>query len=436
MLAEKCTRFSPAFCIPSECILYPKDRTEGDSMQSGWRVGSIFGIPLFIDLSWFVILAYISVVRGLEWQGEYPKWGVPVTYTTSLLMALLLFGSVLLHELGHSLVAQSQGIKVNSITLFLFGGIAAIDQESKTPGKAFQVAIAGPLVSLALFVLLGAVSLVIPEATSPLSVLTHHLANLNLVLALFNLLPGLPLDGGQVLKAMVWKITGSRFQGIHWAARTGRALGWIAILLGVLTFQAGGLLIALIGWFVLQNANTYDRMTDLQEALLGIHAVDAMTRDFRVVDATMTLRQFADEYLLATTRPSVYFAASEGRYRGIVRVDDLHYIERSEWEHQSLMRIIQSLDDIPTVAETTSLVGVIQKMEANQLRQITVLSPAGAVAGIIDRGDIVRALAKTLDMPVSDAIIRQIKEEGSYPPGFQLDAIAQAVVDSLDSPPS
>ena len=403
-------------------------------MQSGWRVGSLFGIPFFIDPSWIGVLFLIAIPASQQWQAGFPQWGVALAYGMGVVMALLLFSSVVLHELGHSLVAKAQGIQVNSITLFLFGGIAAIEQESKTPGKAFQVAIAGPVVSLSLAALLGTIAYVIPDPTNAVSVLATDLAWTNLILALFNLIPGLPLDGGQVLKAAVWKFTGSRFKGIHWAARTGKILGWLAILGGTFNLVRGdvsGLWVAFLGWFGVRNATSYDRMTNLQETLLQITAGDAMTRDFRVVDADLTLRQFADTYLLDTARPTAYFAASNGRYRGLVNVTDLHTVERSEWETQTLYRLIRPLAEIPTVEETSFLVQVIQTMESQQLKRITVISPAGAVAGVIDRGDVVRALTQKLKLPVSETLIKQIKEEGIYPPGFQLGAIAQAAAEAF-----
>jgi Zn-dependent protease/CBS domain-containing protein len=392
-------------------------------MQTGWRIGSLFGIPLFLDPLWFVILAFVTFSFGLA----YLHWGTVLAGSAGLLMALLLFSSVLLHELGHSLVARSQGIKVNSITLFLFGGIASIEQESKTPGQAFQVAIAGPAVSITLFVLLTLLAHLLP-ASSLVSIMVGELGKINLVLALFNLIPGLPLDGGQVLKAAVWKVTGNRFQAVHWAARAGQILGWTAIAAGfAVDFFTGELLsgiwIALLGWFGVRNASAYNRMTTLQETLLQLRAADAMTRDFRVVDADLSLRQFADLYLLDAAAPQVYFAASDGRYRGMVSVDDLRLVERSQWD-QTLHRILHPLTEIPTVAESNSLVEVINQME--QLLRITVLSPAGAVAGTLDRGDIVRALSKKLNLPFSEADIKRIKEEGSYPPGLQLQAIAKA----------
>lgn len=396
-------------------------------MQTGWRIGSLFKIPLFLDPLWFVILALATLNFGFA----YMEWGTILAWSAGLVMALLLFGSVLLHELGHSLVARSQGIKVNSITLFFFGGIAAIEEESKTPGQAFQVAIAGPTVSIALFVLLTLLSQVLP-LSSPASVMAADLARINLVLALFNLIPGLPLDGGQVLKAAVWKVTGNRFQAVHWAAKAGQILGYCAIGFGIavdwFTGQlVNGLWIVLLGWFSIRNASAYDRVTTLQEALLQLVAADAMKQDFRVVDADQTLRQFADLYLLETTTPQVYFAASDGRYRGMVSVDDLRLVERSQWESQTLHSILRPLTEIPTVADSTPLVEVINQLETQQLPRITVLSPAGAVVGLIDRGDIVRSIGEKLNMPFSEAEIKRVKEEGSYPRGLQLGVLAKRI---------
>lgn len=395
-------------------------------MQTSWRIGSLFGIPLLLDPLWFVILAVATLNFGLSYQ----QWGATLGWSAGIVTALLLFGSVLLHELGHSLAAQSQGIKVKSITLFLFGGIAAIEEESKTPGQAFQVAIAGPTVSVILFVLLTTVAYLLPTGSLS-STLIGDLAKINLVLAIFNLIPGLPLDGGQVLKAAVWKVTGNRFQAVRTAASAGQILGWSAIALGfAIDFVTGelvsGLWIVLLGWFGIRNATAYKNITSLQEALLTLKVSDAMSKDFRVVDADSTLRQFADLFLLEPKTTQVYFAASDGRYRGMVSVDDLRLIERSQWETQTLHSIVRPLTEIPTVTESTSIADTINQLENQQLQQITVLSPADAVAGLIDKGDIVRTLAEKLKLRIADAEIKRVKEEGTYPPGLPLSAIAKA----------
>ncbi len=409
-------------------------------MKQGWRVGSIFGIPLFIDPSWLFIVALVTFVDGAAWQALYPGWPLGLAWIAGLVMALLLFTSVLLHELGHSLVARAQGIQVNSITLFLFGGVASIEEESRTPGQAFQVAIAGPIVSITLFVGLSLLTPLLAKTAEPnvFQVLSGNLASVNLVLALFNLIPGLPLDGGQILKAAVWKATGNRFRGVHWAARVGQILGWLAIALGMgavlLTGDFSGAWIALLGWFGLRNAYTYDRFTDLQEALMQLKAEDAMTRDFRVVDANLTLRQFADDYLLGIAAAPAYFAASEGRYRGQLLPEDLSQVERSQWEIQTVQSLVRPLMQIPTVRQSTPLIEVINLLETQKLPRITVLSPADAIAGIIDRGDTVRALAQKLNLSFSEADIGRIKEEGSYPPGFQIQAVARAMLKEKITP--
>ncbi len=394
-------------------------------MQTNWKIGSLFGIPLFVDPLWFVIFGLATLNFGFAYQ----QWGASLAWGAAVIMSLLLFASVLLHELGHSLAAKSQGIQVNSITLFLFGGIAAIEEESKTPGKAFQVAIAGPLVSIGLFILLWLASNVFTD-TSLAHVILGDLGRINLVLALFNLIPGLPLDGGQVLKAALWKITGNRFQAVRGAAKAGQILGYAAIGLGLAVDYftsdlATGIWIALLGWFGIRNATSYDRVTVLQETLLKTKASEVMTRDFRVVDANQTLRAFADLYLL-DSNSQIYFAESDGRYRGMVNVDNLRQIERSEWETQTLEAIVNPLSEIPTVEENATLVEVINKLENEKLIRVTVLSPAGAVAGLIDRGDIIQALAKKLKLRITDAEIKQVKQNATYPPGLQLGAIAKS----------
>jgi Zn-dependent protease len=401
-------------------------------MRSSWQVASLFGIPIYINSSWFLILALVTIVDAGEinasgLSGDRPIFG----WLAGLTLALLLFASVLLHELGHSLVAKSQGISVNSITLFLFGGIAALDREAKTPTASLLVAIAGPLVSISLFGIFFSIGFFLKRENLAY-LITSDLASINLALALFNLVPGLPLDGGQVLKSIVWKISGDRFTGVRWAAASGRLIGLLAIFLGVLVLlllgEFSGTWLALIGWFVFRNANAYDRLTQLQETILKLTAADAMTREYRVIDAHLSLRDFAAEYILADlNQPMPYFAASKGRYRGMIQISDLQAIERSEWETKTLAEIAHPLSEIPFVEEKTSLVQVIQKLEQISDHRITVLSPAGAVAGVIDRGDIVKAIAKEENLVIPEAEIKRIKAEATYPSNLQLAKICSTL---------
>jgi Zn-dependent protease len=432
-------------------------------MKGGIRIGTIFNIPLFIDPSWFLIVALMT----LSYQSDYVRLSRNLALLFGFLTAVLLFVSVLLHELGHSLTAKSQGIEVNSITLFLFGGVAAIEKESKDPWSAFSVAIAGPLVSLALGGILWGAALalagngvfaVINQSTSQQAAaklvseaaaklvndvgigralvgsMAFNLAQINLVLGIFNLIPGLPLDGGQVLKAVVWKVTGSRMTGVRWAARSGQFLGLIAIFIGVnLLFLRNGLFYAiwpiLLGWFVMNNASAYLQFTNLQEALMGLTAELAMTRDFRIVDAKMSLRQFADEFLLLREEkenPPAYFASADGRDRGAIAPEDFRYVERSQWESKTLNDIAKPFKSLDVVDLKTKIVEVIKLLEEKQIKRLTVLSPVGSVAGVIDRGDVIRALARKLRWPIPEAYIQQVKADGKFPPDLRLsELIAQ-----------
>ncbi len=399
-------------------------------MRGNWQIGSLLGIPLYLDSSWFIILAFVTLLDAGEVNAqELAGKELWLGWLIGLVMALLLFGSVLLHELGHSLVARAQGISVNSITLFLFGGVASIERESKTPIGAFGIAIAGPLVSFTLF---GLFSLLRQwsDASPLLQYVALDIARINLVLGVFNLIPGLPLDGGQVLKSIVWQVTGDRSTGIRWAATTGKVIGTLGIGIGLFLLlvvrDLSALWIAFVGLFIFRNAQTYDRLRALQESLSKIIAAEVMLREFRVVNAHLSVREFIETYLRHEMGcPMAYFATSEGRYRGLIRPSDLQSIERSEWDSKTLDTIAHPLDAILSVEEKTALLEVIQTLEQTSDRRLTVLSPAGAVAGVIDRGDIVRAIAVCHHLPIPDSEIQRIKAEGTYPTYLQLPAIVK-----------
>ncbi len=399
-------------------------------MQKNWQVGTLFGIPLFVDRSWFLILFLVTSVDANDAAVRAIAGSTWLAWLTGLTMALLLFSSVLLHELGHSLMAQAQGIQVKSITLFLFGGLASIERESKTPFEAFAVAIAGPLVSFVIFGLCYGIRLYAPE-TSLLNFFARDISRINLILALFNLIPGLPLDGGQMFKAVVWKATGDRLKGVRYAAGSGKLLGSLGIALGILVVlfagELMGLWISLLGWFILRNADSYERFSDLQNILLSLTAHEVMTRDFRVVNAHLSLAEFTEKYVLpqlAVAPKRAIFASSEGRYRGLIRSSALQHIERSEWDNLELKDIAIALNQLESVTEDANLVKVICRLENIEDNFITVLSPAGAVAGIVDRAQIIQAIAKEYDLELSPEELTKIRTERIYPKGFPVVEIA------------
>jgi Zn-dependent protease len=402
-------------------------------MEKKWQIATLFNIPFYLDSSWFFILVFVTLINAGELNSNGLASNQFLGCFWGFLMALLLFISVLLHELGHSLVAKSQGIKVNSITLFLFGGVAAIERESKTPSQALQVAIAGPVVSFILFVLFSILNRLF-SGESIFSFVCVDLARINLVLAIFNLIPGLPLDGGQVLKAIVWKWTGDRFTGVLWAAASGKLLGWLGVYCGLflflLTGEIGVLWLSLISWFILRNAYSYERLTNLQKILLESTAIDVLSQQFRVVDGNLTIQDFTFKYILSDNIKQLpCYASAHGRYCGLINLDDLRTIDRVDWETKLLAEIAKPLTEIPSVEEKTPLVEIINKLENIKDKFITVLTPAGAVSGTIDRANIVEFIAKKQNLAISSLEIKRIRDEGTYPIGLDLVTIAKITKD-------
>ncbi len=249
-------------------------------MKGSIRIGSLFGIPFYINPSWFFVLGLVTLTYGADLGQLFPQLGVILPWLLGFLAAILLFSSVLAQELGHSFVAIALGIPVKSITLFIFGGLATLEKESETPLQAFLVEIAGPVVSLLLSVLFARISTSVP-LSEPIEVIVSLLAIINLVSALFNFIPGLPLDVGNVLKSIVWKITGNPNKGVIFAGRVVQAFDWLAVIVGglaVIGVSPFGSVwtLFIIGWLLLQNAGFAAQSAAVSEKLSNYTAEDAV----------------------------------------------------------------------------------------------------------------------------------------------------------------
>jgi Zn-dependent protease/CBS domain-containing protein len=363
-------------------------------MNGNLRVGNLFGIPFYVNVSWFLVLALVTWDYGGGLANAFPTLGGALPWVLGLGAALTLFASVLAHELGHSFAAMRQGIKVNSITLFLFGGLAALEKESETPAGAFWVAIAGPLVSFALFAMFFTTGQVL-SLSGPIGAIVALLAYINLALGAFNLIPGLPLDGGNVLKSIVWKVTGKPYQGLVFASRVGQLIGWTAIafgaasIFGITTF--GNVWTLLIGIFLLQNANRTAQFGEIQGRLQGLTAADAVTSDSPVVNTTTTLRDFADDTLLSgdITWRKFLVTNDEGELVGTVRVESLKQIPREQWVEMTVDAIMESTDKaMDTVRSDKPLMEVIQTLETKGLHTLAVVRENGALVGLLEKASI------------------------------------------------
>ncbi|MBW4518529.1 MAG: site-2 protease family protein [Scytolyngbya sp. HA4215-MV1] len=359
-------------------------------MNGNIRVGNLFGIPFYINPSWFVVLALVTWVYGTQFSAAGAPW------LWGLATALLLFASVLAHELGHSFVALSQGIRVHSITLFLFGGIASLEKESKTPAGAFWVAIAGPLVSIFLFLLFTAIRISLPWSGA-LAVVLGVLAYVNLALALFNLIPGLPLDGGNILKALVWKVTGNPNKGIVFAGRVGQIFGWVAIASGLvpllLTGNSSNLWNALIGLFLLQNAGRAAQYATVQEQFTGLTAADAVLPNGPIVSANLSLRAFADQRILSADNWRKFLVTDDaGRLLGEVAIDALQTIPVERWSEMQMGELVQPIEQSRIVPSSQPLLEVVKLLEEKQISALTVIRENGILVGLLEKPAILELL--------------------------------------------
>jgi len=406
--------------------------------DGGWQLLKIQGIPLRIHPSWFVVL----VLATMAFQHGYASPALALStfsqWVFGLLTALLLFVSVLLHELGHSLVAIHQGVKVRSITLFLLGGVASVERECSTPRGAFLVAAAGPAVSLVLAGALLALR-VSPLPLAPAAaVLVGQLGAINGMLALFNLLPGLPLDGGLILKALVWKVTGSQRRGVEVANASGRCLALVAIALGgLLVFQgySGGFWWILLGWFGLGASRNQRQLLRLQEVLLEGRVRQAARRRFRVVEGDLSLRELSRLRLEeAVDGPSAladwWLVCERGRWRGVLRNDPLQDLPIQSWDRERVLDHLAPLNSLPAIREDAPLWQAALLLDQPEVSRLLVLSPAGLPVGTLERPELGVVVFEGLGLKVPGPLLDLARRQGTYPMGLALAQVARSMQQS------
>lgn len=371
-------------------------------MNGNIRIGNLFGIPFFINPSWFFVLALVTWSYG-SGLTEFPELTGIMPWLLGLVTALLLFSSVLAHELGHSFVAIAQGIPVKSITLFIFGGLATLEKESETPLQAFLVAIAGPVVSLLLFGLLTVVVSTAP-LTTPLQAIISLVAYINLILAAFNMIPGLPLDGGNVLKAIVWKVTGNPNKGVIIAGRVGQVIGWSAISLGIISIGRTGdvfdnLWTILIGTFLLQNAGFAAQSATVQDKLSRYTAADAVIADSPIVSSNLSVREFVNDYVIGKERWKKFLVVDENlQLLGSINTEDLKQIHTSDWNDVYLAKLVKPVPESDTIPADTSLLEVAKLLETSQPRELIVIGAAGQVLGLLEKASIINLMTQEAEL--------------------------------------
>lgn len=371
-------------------------------METKIRLGRILGVPVGLHWTWFIIFALVtwSLARGY-FPNEYPQLPLTSVWLLGAITSLLFFVSVLLHELGHSVVAIRNKIPVRDITLFIFGGVAQIEREPKTPGVEFRVAIAGPLTSLLLAGIFGGLwwfDRMIPYLAAP----TIWLMRINLILALFNLIPGFPLDGGRVLRAVVWKLSGDFYRATRVATATGQLVAFAFVGVGLLTMLGGnffnGLWLAAIGWF-LQNATAASyAQANVQQMLHDVTVEQVMTRECQLVPTQTTVAQLVEERIL-TGGGRCFFVTDEDRLRGVLTLADIAKVPKTAWPETTAGQLMVPWERTSQVRPGTMLLTALQMMDDANVNQLPVVE-RDQIVGVLSRERILHYIRTRAELGV------------------------------------
>lgn len=379
----------------------------------GVRLGRLFGIELRVDQSWILIFCLMSLNLITVFHEWHPAWGLPLAVATGLVGTLVFFGCVVLHELAHSVVARRFGIRVRSITLFLFGGVSDIEHEPPSAKAELVMAFAGPLASIALGMgfAVAAVSLLPsvpqdPEAAmgqlrqmGPFGSLVVWLAPVNLTIGVFNLLPAFPLDGGRVFRAVLWLATGSLRAATLAASVTGQTIGWLLVGSGVaMSFGAhvplfgtglgGGIWIAFLGWFIRSAAAKAPGRVALDEAMSGVTVAQLMQCTGPAVGLDLPVSVLMHDYLLRDDNRALP-VVDGGVLRGVVGFDDVRFLPPALWPTTTVGSVMQPRAGVPVASPDDPLEAALERLMARDVEQLPVLV-GDKLVGMLRRQDVAR----------------------------------------------
>ncbi len=367
-------------------------------MGSAFNLGRVFGIQVRLHYTWFIIFILVTVSL------VYPDWWRLLSWVIGVVTSLLFFASVLAHELSHSLVGRMNGIPIKSITLFIFGGVAQMTREAKKASAELKMAAAGPAASLAIGGLFGLLWLLTQDIIQPLAAMALWLAQVNVILAIFNLIPGFPLDGGRVFRSILWRVTGNYGRSTRIATRVGRGVGYLFILAGIVIIFVlrdwwfSGLWLAFIGWFLNNAASASYRQEQWREALQGFTAADVMTTDCPVVPPNITVRQLVQYYVFPSGR-RFFMVADEGRLQGMLTLHNVRSVPQQSWDVTLVREIMTPTDKLRVAYPNQDTLSMMEQMDENDINQMPVVSE-GRVVGLVARDNLIRFLRTRSELGV------------------------------------
>lgn len=351
------------------------------------KIVEVWGIPIRVHFSWLLVFGLVtwSLAAGY-FPGEYPGWAARTYWAVGAITALVFFASILVHELGHSWVALRNGIPIRSITLFVFGGVAQIAREPDAPGAELRIAIAGPVTSFVLAGLFAAIWQLVRELPI-LAASAIWLARINFMVAAFNLIPGFPLDGGRLFRALVWRWTGSLRRASEAASFTGQLVAFGFIGLGILTVFGGnvigGMWLAFIGWFLQNAAAASHGEATMREMLRGVTVGQAMTRDCRRVEPASSLDRVVHEEVLGAGRRCLV-VTEDGRLVGLLTLHEIKAIPKDRWAGVTVAEVMTPADKVTAADPRMNLLAALERMDDANVAQMPVIE-AGELLGMIGR---------------------------------------------------
>ena len=357
-------------------------------------LGRIFGIVIDLDYSWFLVFGLLTWVLAVSYfPSEFKNWSTVEYWLLGALTAVMFFVSVLLHELGHSVVAMRYKVQVPRITLFIFGGVSQIAGEPPSAGAEFSIAIAGPVVSFAIAALFALLQPLV-TAISPLLATAKYLALINGMLALFNLIPGFPLDGGRIFRAILWGVTHDFRKATLIAANTGRFFGFLFIAFGVWLALRGnffnGLWIAFVGWF-LESAAVAQVQQQVMQGLLAGHKVsEAMGRDYTAIPADTTLERVVHDHILGSGRTS-FVVMSDSEVIGLLTLPAIRKLPRAQWPTTTALQAVIPAEQMQWIRPDAELWTAMEKMGRNGVDQLPVMTDK-TILGMLSRDDLIHYL--------------------------------------------
>lgn len=371
-------------------------------MRSSVHLGRIFGIPIGINYSWTIIFLLVTLSLSVYYFPlHHPDWSPVLNWAVGVSTSLLFFASVLAHELGHSLVSIRQGVPVRGITLFIFGGVANISSEPRRAGDEFRMAIAGPAVSIGLGALFGALWWLTARRAEPIASLSSWLAGINLSLAVFNLIPGFPLDGGRVLRSIVWGITGNPDKATRAASMLGQVVAYLFILGGFLMALRGnwdGLWLAFVGWFIENAASESYKQVAFREALRGTTAGQLMQRECMRIPGELPVERFVNDYLLPQGR-RCYLVEDDGHLTGMLTLHNVQEVPRNDWAATPVGQVMTRLDDMKRVQPGDDAIRVLEIMDEQDVNQLPVVD-GDRLIGMIGRDAMLRFIRTRSELKI------------------------------------